>query len=154
MAHKAMVDGASVELSGGRALAEATVYGIKKGRCMADGTIYDISFEKVHKVTVSGSPDYDYAYFKYGSTKYSKVQTFEFTSNGEIELTIYIGENRSGGASMASNAYVKVNGETVQRGIGSYIFTTDAENISIDFSERDHTADADTIFWCAEITTS
>lgn len=154
MAHKAVVNGASVELSGGRALAEATVYGIKKGRCMVDATIYDISFEKVHKVTISGSPNYRYAYFKYGSTIYSRVQTFEFTSNGEIELTIYIGENRSGGASMAPNAYVKVNGETVQQGIGSYILTTDAENISIDFSERDHTEDADTIFWCAEITTS
>ena len=154
MAHKALVDGASLDVSGGRVLVDATAYGIKSGRTMINGVVYDILFQKVHRVTISGSPDDLYAYIKYERKKYFNLKTYELTSDGEIELTIYIGENKSGSISMGLNAYVKLNGETVQQGIGSYVLTTDAENITINFFEHDRSDTEETIYWSANITTS
>lgn len=44
MAHNALIDGVTYQITGGKVLVDGTVYDIKKGRTLVGGTGYDISF--------------------------------------------------------------------------------------------------------------
>ena len=128
MAHKAMVDGASVELSGGRALAEATVHGIKNGRCMSDGTVHEIPFSKTQIVRIT-----EYTLMVGvavdGTTLPFGTGEFQFETDGTMDILITL--KADFGTSTYDYRRVELNGVLVSQKQASYQFTTDADVIEI-----------------------
>lgn len=129
MAHKAMVDGASVELSGCRALAEATVYGIKKGRCMVDGTVCEIPFSKTQTVRITAQSAFVDVTVNGTNTLPLGTGEYQFETDGTMDILITL--KADFGTSTYDYRRVELNGVLVSQKQASYQFTTDADLIEI-----------------------
>ena len=162
MAHKAVVNGASVELSGGRALVDATAYSIKQGRCMSDGTVYDISFQKPKIVTITGTPNSSYGYATINGTKLSKAGVFEF--DGPLTLSVLVTNQygiSTGSTTVRRLCRVYLNGTAVSQQQNStadkaYTMTSESEEVTIEFKKNSiYVSGYGTeYYWTAYITTS
>lgn len=134
MANKTMVDGTKYEIKSGRVMVEGTVYDIIKGIALVDGTAYEIKFGTDQTVIVTGTADNGSTNYGYAMVLGEKLKPeFEqsYATDGELEISVYV----SGyiGTAM-QNCWIKLNGETVQNGFGTYSFTTNAETVTIKFS--------------------
>lgn len=128
MAHKAMVDGTLVELSGGRALVDSTAYDIKKGRTMIDGTVSEVSFSKTQTVMITSSSVLVDVSVN-GTVLPLGTGEYQFETGGTLDILITLDANF--GTSTYDYRKVELNGVVVSQKQKTYQFTTDADVIEI-----------------------
>lgn len=147
MAHKAVVNGALVELSGGRALVDSTAYDIKKGRTMIDGTVSEVPFSKTQTVMITSSSVLVDVSVN-GTVLPSGPGEYQYETGGTLDILITLDAL---GTSTYDYCKVELNGVVVSQKQKTYQFTTDADVIEIQqVSQKQGSG----IFGIAFITTS